>query len=137
MGRQIVTGLGPRLHAVARNPTLGEIAFLNLRNHEGYGTVQAMKKAAEACTTIACLAIAAINSDEGFPSQLDYAAYWKLSERTAQREWALFKKAFPGEESPERLARWLMSEYASRLSKRQDASVAFSAEAPATLLTPV
>ena len=96
-----------------------------------------MKKAAEACTTIACLAIAAIKSpDDGFPTQLDYAAYWKLSERTAQREWSLFKKAFPGEESPERLARWLPSEYASRLSKREDATVAFSAEAPATLLAP-
>ena len=134
-----MTGVSPTLDAVAnRPPTLGEIAFLNLRNGEGYGTVQAMKKAAEACTTIACLAIAAIKSPEdGFPTQLDYAAYWKLSERTAQREWALFKKAFPGEESPERLARWLASEYAARLSKREDASVAFSAEAPATLLAPV
>lgn len=132
-----MTGASPTLHAVAnRSPTLGEIAFLNLRNHENYGTVRAMKKAAEACTTIACLAIAAINSsDDGFPTQLDYAAYWKLSERSAQREWALFKKAFPGEDSPERLARWLMTEYASRLSKREDASVAFSAEAPATLLS--
>lgn len=131
-----MTGPSLTLHSVAnRSPTLGEIAFLNLRNHEGYGTVRAMKKTADACATIACLAITAINSpDDGFPSQLDYARYWKLSERSAQREWALFKKAFPSEDSPERLARWLMTEYASRLSKREDASVAFSAEAPAMLI---
>lgn len=126
---------GPGLTLVlvtARSPTLGEVAFRNLEA-AGYGRIRAMKKASEALTTVSCLAIAASRSENGFPTQAEYAAYWKLSERSAQREWDLFRKAFPGEDSPERLARLVVSEYAARLAKTEDPSLAFSL--PATVLT--
>lgn len=116
-----------------RTPTLGEVAYRNLREREGYGTMRAMKLAADACTTVACLAIAAAHSENGFPTQANYAHYWKQSERTAQREWALVKKAFPGEDGPERLARLVVSEYAARLAKSEDPSIAFSL--PASVLS--
>jgi hypothetical protein len=34
----------------------------------------------------------------------EYAAYWKMSERSAWNKLKLFKRAFPNEESPARLA---------------------------------
>ena len=116
----------------ARPQTLGEVAFLNLRA-AGYSTVRAMKGAADALATAGALAIVASKSDNGFPTQAEYAAYWKQSERSAQREWERFRKAFPNEEGPEHLARWLASEYGRRLAQREDPSIAFSL--PASVLT--
>jgi gamma-glutamyltranspeptidase len=118
--------------STTRKPaTLGEVAFLNLRA-QGYGTVRAMKAAADALTTAATLAIAASQSENGFPTQAEYAAYWKLSQRSAQREWERFRKAFPHEDGPERLARAIVAEYSRRLAK-EDPSMAFGL--PASLLT--
>lgn len=37
------------------------------------------------------------------PTALEYAAYWKVSERTAWRDRAAFSKAFPDEQDPGRL----------------------------------
>ncbi len=116
----------------ARTPTLGEVAFRNLEA-AGYGRIRAMKKASEALTTLSCLAIAASRSENGFPTQAEYAAYWKQTERSAQRDWQRFREAFPTEESPERLARWLVSEYGKRLTEREDPGFAFSL--PASVLT--
>ena len=99
---------------------------------QGYGTIRAMKAAADALTTAAALAIAASRSENGFPTQAEYAAYWKQSERSAQREWERFRKAFPGQDGPERLAKAILGEYSGRLA-REDPSIAFGL--PATLLT--
>jgi Txe/YoeB family toxin of Txe-Axe toxin-antitoxin module len=110
-------------------PTLGEVAFRNLRE-QGYGPVRAMKAAADALAIAGALAIAATQQD-GFPTQAEYANYWKQSERSAQRDWERFRKAFPGEDGPERLARALVTDYSRRLS-HQDPSVAFAM--PATVL---
>jgi hypothetical protein len=115
-----------------RTQTLGEVAFVNLQA-KGYGRIRAMKKAAEALTTVSCLAIAASRSENGFPTQAEYAAYWKQTDRSAQRDWERFREAFPGEKGPERLARWLVSEYGKRLAEHEDPGFAFSL--PATLLT--
>lgn len=115
----------------ARPPTLGEVAFLNLRA-AGYSTTRAMKGAADALATAGALAIAASHSENGFPTQAEYAAYWKQSERSAQREWNQFRKAFPDEEGPERLAKVLLSQYTRRVAEREDPSVAFSL--PASVL---
>jgi hypothetical protein len=115
-----------------REQTLGEIAFTNLRA-KGYGTMRAMKGAADALTTAGALAIAASRSQNGFPTQAEYATYWKQSERSAQREWRRFKDAFPSEEGPERLARLLVAEYSRRLAEREDPSIAFSL--PASVLS--
>lgn len=114
-----------------REPTLIEVAFANLRA-QGYSTIRAVKAASDALTTVGALAIAAAHSDNGFPTQAEYAAYWKQSERSAQREWRRFKDAFPGEEGPERLARLLVAEYSRRLAEREDPSIAFSL--PASLV---
>jgi hypothetical protein len=92
-----------------------------------------MRGAADALATAGALAIAAARSANGFPTQAEYAAYWKQSERSAQREWERFRKAFPSEEGPERLARLLVAEYSRRLAEREDPSVAFSL--PASVLT--
>ena len=117
----------------ARSPTLGEVAFRNLEA-AGYGRIRAMKKASEALTTLSCLAIAASRSENGFPTQADYAAYWNQTERSAQRDWQRFREAFPTEESPERLARWLVSEYGRRLAEHDDPGFAFTLPADATIL---
>lgn len=38
----------------------------------------------------------------------EYADWWKVSERTAWREMALFAEAFPHEDGPDRLAEWVL-----------------------------
>lgn len=127
----------PRLGAVPRakkQQTLVEVAFVNLRGEFGGGlggTLKASKKASEVLTTAACLAIAAHRgaaSDGDWPTQADYARYWKISERQAQREWAVFKQAFG--ESPDRLAKHLTTEYRSRVAS-EDPSFVFSVPAAA------
>jgi hypothetical protein len=129
----------PRLDAVPRpkrQQTLAELAFVNLRGEFGGGlggTLKASKKASEALTTAACLAIAAhlgAAENGGWPSQAEYARYWKISERQAQREWAVFKQAFPREDSPDRLAKFLVTEYRARVAS-EDPSFVFSVPAAA------
>lgn len=41
------------------------------------------------------------------PTRAEHAAEWKQSEREVYRDLALFRQAFPGEESPDRLAAWM------------------------------
>lgn len=102
--------------------TVGEVAFLNLRPRYGdgmLGTLKATKKAAEAVAVPACLAIASLKgaaADGTWPTQAEYAAWWKQSERQAQREWALFKEAFPGQESPDAMAKVMAAEIGGRLA---------------------
>lgn len=119
-----------------RQQTLAELAYINLRSDFGGGlggTIKASKKASEALTTVACLAIAAHRGaaeNGGWPSQAEYARYWKISERQAQREWAVFKQAFPGEDSPERVAKILVNDYRARVAS-EDPSFVFSVPAAA------
>jgi hypothetical protein len=65
-----------------------------------------------------------------YPTQLEYSEYWGITDRTAQREWALFRRAFPEERSPERLARWVLSEVSGRI---ENESSALSVSAPPDL----
>lgn len=113
---------------MARQLPLTAIAFLNLQA-AGEGKLRSYKHAAEACEPIWLLAYARHKLDH-WPTQAEYAAFWKISERSAQREWALFRRGFPTEESPERLARWLYSEVAARI---EDRSTALSVIAPRDL----
>jgi hypothetical protein len=103
------------------------IAFLNLRAR-GYGHVQAIRMAAKACEPVMGLAIAFHNLDH-WPTQTEYAEIYEISERSAQREWAAFREAFPEEASPERFAREFYAEYGRRLSK----DAVFADPAPAAL----
>ena len=130
----ILAGGGLRLVLVPpRSPTLGEVAFRNLQA-AGHGRIRAMKKASEALTTVSCLAIAASRSENGFPTQAEYASYWNQTERSAQRDWQRFREAFPGEDGPERLARALVAEYSRRLAEHEDPGFAFTLPADATIL---
>lgn len=102
---------------------------MNLQN-AGVGKLRSMKEAAAACEPVVALAIARKQLGH-WPSQSEYAQHWKISERTAQYEWALFRKAFPEEESPERLAKQLYAEVGA--DRIEDRSAAFSV--PMNLVT--
>jgi hypothetical protein len=114
---------------VAHPLPLAAVATANLRA-AGVGKFASIKQAADVCALL--LALAQAHRSLGhYPSQAEYAAYLKISERKAQREWALFRKAFPDEESPERLARWVYTEVGRRID---DTSSALSVAAPADLV---
>jgi hypothetical protein len=87
-------------------------------------------KGAQAASVIVSWAIAVedlgheLGADEGghlTAAVREYAAYWKLHERTAWREHKRFALAFPGEESPARLASVLRRETDVRAASKQDA----------------
>lgn len=103
---------------------LAEVAAQNLRVNHGYGTLKAMKASADACATVACLAIAghkALSEGRDWPTQREYAEYWKIPERTAQKQWADWRKAFSflDEQTPDRMARAVTNEYQGQLAKAE------------------
>ncbi len=117
--------------------SLSEVAFRNLlaeRIEPGQRPglllqAKVAKQAAAACTVLACLAIAAVFGDvEGWPTQGEYAEYWTVTDRHAQNEWALFRRAFPGEESPDRIAKLMVAEH---LAKVRQARADFAGPLPA------
>jgi len=121
-----MTGPDSRIATVPRDRqrTLADVAFANLRS-AGYSTWRAHLKAAQALATVGKLAMAAHAGAgaNGWPTQVEYAEHWDVSERTAQREWHLFGQAFAVEPERvdaelERMARWVLSEYAGRLADR-------------------
>jgi hypothetical protein len=57
------------------------------------------------------------------PTAEEYADWWKVSRRTAYREQALFREAFPGESSPARLLEATAHAWASRPSGRPSPAV--------------
>lgn len=83
-------------------PTLVDVAVANLRA-AGSNPAKASVQAAKALSTVWALAITAEKLDH-WPTQADYAEYWRIPERTAQREWAAVRAAFPTEQTPDRLA---------------------------------
>jgi hypothetical protein len=111
----------------AKQLPLQGIAYLNLRAR-GYGLIRAGRGAVAGCLPVVQLAIAREHVGH-WPSQAEYARYWNLKERTAQRHWAQFRDAFPGEETPERLAKLIFAEYQGRLSE----DCVFTEPAPAEL----
>lgn len=98
------------------------VAVANLQA-AGYPPLRASLGAARALTTVWQLAVCA-DALGYWPSQMEYAAYWRASDRTTQRDWQRFRAAFPDEESPDRLAELLR---AHALGERlQDPSAAFA-----------
>jgi len=105
--------------------TLHTVAFLNIEKAAGrpktglqsLKSFRSMKAAADAVEPIWGLAMARKKLGT-WPNQAEYAAFWGISERSAQREWAAFRKGFPDEESPERLARWLYSEISEKIDSK-------------------
>lgn len=78
-------------------------------------------RGAKAITFLACWAIAenelghTLAPGQGVTEQLrEYRAYWHDSERTVWRDLAAFRKAFPGEDTPRRLAAAVRRQSAQR-----------------------
>jgi hypothetical protein len=81
-----------------------------------------MKQAANACEPVFLLALARHKLDR-WPTQAEYAELAGINERTAQRQWASFRQAFPQEESPERFARAVYAEFGRRVADRSALTV--------------
>ena len=98
--------------------------------------MRATKLAAAAVSLPVQLAIATEQGAgaDGWPTQLEYAAWWKTSERSAQREWATFRKVFGPDADPYELAQLIAANYRTRL-RDQDVSVAY--DVPAELAAPL
>jgi hypothetical protein len=112
-------------------PSLVEYAITR-RLAAGDSPMKAAKTGGQACATIACLAIAGHRLGR-WPTQVDYAQYWKTSERTAQREWQRVEDVF-GEGQLDALARHIASELGHRLADRNAQAAACSVSMPPQLL---
>lgn len=62
------------------------------------------------------------------PEVAEYAEWWRISERTAYRDLALFAKAFPQEDGPDRIAAAVWAQARARREKLTPA-VALSSSA--------
>jgi hypothetical protein len=92
------------------------------------------RRAVEVVEIPLMLAIAHANgagTDDEWPTQIEYAEFWKVTERTARRQWALYRTVFGPDADPYVLAKLMYAEYSARIRKR-DFTVAF--QAPASLL---
>jgi hypothetical protein len=99
--------------------------------------MRASKLAAQAVTLPVMLAIAheqGAGTDGGWPTQLEYAEWFRMSERSAQREWATFRRVFGPEVDVYDVAQRIYANYRVRL-REQDASVAY--DVPAALVAPL
>lgn len=109
-----------------------EVAATNLIL-QGDGKLKSLTTAGRIGSILAQLIVCARNYDgDGWPTQADYAAYWKITDRTAQREWALFRRAFPGEDGPDRIAQAIVHQQGARRVAENPASV-MSLPAPPAL----
>lgn len=82
----------------------------------GMGQVKAVTKAASVVADLWEWARAA-DELQHWPSQVEYAAYAKITDRQVRRRLDAFRAAFPGEQSPQRLAMWLHENHLSRLDR--------------------
>jgi len=109
-------------------PSIIELAIRNLVAG-GMSPTKASLKGAQAAVLVWALGHAAHELGR-WPTQAEYAAFWGISERTAQREWVLFGQAFPGEQSPERLARHIVAELGKRIGDKKSAGDSLAVSAP-------
>lgn len=91
------------------------------------------KKAVEAVAIPWALAVARHELGH-WPNQAEYAAYWKLAERQAGREWALVRDAFGADADLYALARHVYAEMAERLNDRASVGAAGSVTVPTQLV---
>lgn len=99
----------------------------------------AAKTAADVVDFVVGLAIAHVRgagADGQWPNQVEYAAYWGITERTAQRRWALYRHVFGEDAEPRVLAKALVAEQAPRLAD-DDTALAVGWEASGELLSAV
>lgn len=106
--------------AVSRDQALPltSIAMINL-HESGVSWPRVPRRATDACTAIAALAMTFHTTGIWPESARQYAQLVGISERKAQREWEAFHEAFPTEESPLRLAQHLYAQVgAQRIADR-------------------
>lgn len=65
----------------------------------------------------------------GTPTQTEYREFWSLKVRTAEREWAQVRDAFPGEEGPERLGVEIANQASKQLLSKDCTAIASFAAA--------
>lgn len=106
-----------------------QVAVENLTD-AGLTPMRASLEAARAITTVWALAACA-ESLGHWPTQVEYAEHWQVSDRSAQREWADFRRAFPDEETPDRLAQVVRANVIGQRLKRASAAFGVPFEAPA------
>lgn len=96
--------------AMSRQPrTLAEIAAVNLAAAEGGGAIAQVKAVVKGAQVVSFLWTWAYTMRKlgRPPTRAEQAAEWKQSEREVYRDIALFRKAFPTEDDPTRLAEWM------------------------------
>jgi hypothetical protein len=120
---------------MARHPTLVTAAIANLLAHsDDYKTgsrwpraraqLRATKEAGEVVGFVWSVAYAHKElALDHWITQAEYAAFAQIDERTAQRHWERFRRAFPSEQSPERIARWILSEMPDRIDDAASATL--------------
>jgi hypothetical protein len=113
----------------AREKTLIEAAT-ELARGKTDSRVKDLKLAADALVLPVMLAEAKLNGaagDGGWPTQAEFATYWGgMHRRTAERYWARYREVFGTDADPQALAAVLLSDYAERIQRREQAFV-FSA----------
>lgn len=92
-----------------------------------YEQTGSMRDTVKIGMTLTCWAV--VRQDLGrAPLVREYADWWKVSERTAWREMALFTKAFPGEENPDRLAQLVLANANGRRLQKRDAATVLATQ---------
>ena len=110
--------------AMARQPrTLAEIAAVNLANAEGGGAIAQVKAVVRGAQVVSFLWMWAYTMRKlgRAPTRAEQGAEWKQSEREVYRDLALFRKAFPTEEDPNRLADWMNRRGEEQVRRAADA----------------
>jgi hypothetical protein len=111
-----------------RGLTLADVAVAHLMR-SGQSRWKAHMVAAQALAYAWQLAYASTKLDH-WPTQADYAAYWELNRRTAERHWATFREAFGDQADINDVAKHLRDQLGSRIDR---SSAALSAPAPPEL----
>jgi hypothetical protein len=125
----------PRTKVKTAEQTLVELAYVKALD-AGYGRVKAYKVAADVLRLPVGLAIAyrrGAGEDGRWPTQGQYASYWAITDRTAQREWERYREIFGEDADPQYLARQLDDAYGLRLEQSR-AAESMALVAPASLL---
>lgn len=114
--------------SVTKEPTLATVALSNLLD-AGDSRWKASRNAATVGQTV-CMLVIAFQRLGHWPTQVEYAEEWNISVRTAQQQWVLFRRAFPGEQSPDRIAKELALSVGDLITERSGLTI----PAPAELL---
>jgi hypothetical protein len=86
--------------------TLGELAYLNLRDQMG-----AMRAALQAARIGSCLLAMAQTADKlgHWPTRAEYAAEWRVTERQVTRDWSAVKAGLGVHPTDQQLADWIQA----------------------------